>query len=450
MIKKIIITFLTAAAIWMQPVRAQETPDAYKSDRQIMTLDQLIERLVEVNYALEMARLDKSKAQNNVTGAQFMPSLTGTASQRQNTSGRIGKLDEDDDRWSTTNTLGAGLSLSWTLFDGLGMFATHDRQKKLLSISQLNLRRSVENMVSDLASEYYLIISLINRVNVARESMELSQIRYKEALEKYNIGSASGLEMRLAKTDLNADSSNLIKRIEDLDVAYINMNNMLNMDFDRRGYIEDSIMLGERLGYDPLMDNLMEDNTNLLLARSGIDLSDIDVRLAKADRYPRISFGGGYNYNATDNGNFRGTFSNSNGFNWGLNMSVNIFDGLEAKRRLGNARIDQIRSRVNESDVESSVLGSFNSLYTNYTNNLQLIDFETQNTEASRLNLEVAMERFRLGDMSGIDFRTVQQQYLSAVDRKLTVIYQAKVSEISLLRLAGRMVETIWSGDSYN
>ena len=435
--KNSIILLLVLAVLAMRESAAQPKEPA-------MFLNELVERLVSENYGIELLRMDQEKAENNVTNAQFLPSITGSASQRQNINGAIGPLPDDAERWGTVNTLGAGVSMSWTLFDGLGMFATHDRQKKLLTVSELELRSGIERQVAEVGNYYYQIISLVNKVAVARELIEFSQQRYEEVLLKWSLESAAGLEVTLAKTDLNADSSSLIRQLEELDIAYINLNSKLNLDYNMRGYINDTIIPRKKLGKEDLLAELMENNTDLLLARNGIEIADIDVRLARAAKFPTLGFGGGYNYSATDQNNFRGTFANSNGFNWGFNMSVNIFEGLEAKRKLNNARIDQARSKVNESNVENLVLNSFNSLYANYANNLQLIDFETENSEASRKNLEIAMLRWRLGDMSGLDFRNIQQQYLAAVDRKLNVIYQAKVSEIALLMLAGRIVETIY------
>jgi hypothetical protein len=51
--------------------------------------------------------------------------------------------------------------------------------------------------------------------------------------------------------------------------------------------------------------------------------------------------------------------------------------------------------------------------------------------------VEAAMERYRLGSLSGIEFRDIQLGYLNAVDRKLRAMYQAKLSEVALLLLGG-------------
>lgn len=396
----------------------------------VMTLDDCIGRAIEANFGLEGSRLRTQQAGNNVTIAPFTPTLSANAKQNQTTM-----------NGGMTNTLGVGLSLNWRLFDGLAMFTTHERSRQELSAEQLRLRNNFETLTSGVTNKYYLLVSLRNRADVARESMALSQLRYREAMAKYRIGAASGLEMKLAKTDLNADSSNLIKQQEALNLAYIEMNQMLNMPLEMTAYVSDSIRMVGELNRDTLRITTLANNSEILLSRVGIRLSELDLKLARAARYPTLDFAAGYNYNATDANNFAGTFKNSNGPNWGFNVGVNIFDGLEAGRKIKNARLERDISQVSQGEVSLSVMSDLEKLYVNYINNLQLIDFESQNSDAARLNLEVAMERYRLGDLSGIDFRNIQQQYLSAVDRKINVVYQAKASEVALLTLAGRILE---------
>jgi adhesin transport system outer membrane protein len=51
------------------------------------------------------------------------------------------------------------------------------------------------------------------------------------------------------------------------------------------------------------------------------------------------------------------------------------------------------------------------------------------------------MERYRLGDLSGIDLREVQLSLLEAREGLLSVQYQAKLAEISLLLISGRIMD---------
>ena len=68
-----------------------------------------------------------------------------------------------------------------------------------------------------------------------------------------------------------------------------------------------------------------------------------------------------------------------------------------------------------------------------------MIGFEEESREAALLNLEAAREKYRLGSLSGIEFRDIQLSYLNASDRRLNAIYQAKISEITLHLMAGEL-----------
>ena len=82
-------------------------------------------------------------------------------------------------------------------------------------------------------------------------------------------------------------------------------------------------------------------------------------------------------------------------------------------------------------------MSNLHQLHNLYMNNLKSIDFEEESQDAARMNLDAAMEKYRLGSLSGIEFRDYQISYLEAANRKLNAIYQAKASEISLMLISG-------------
>ena len=62
-----------------------------------------------------------------------------------------------------------------------------------------------------------------------------------------------------------------------------------------------------------------------------------------------------------------------------------------------------------------------------------------ENLVAARLNYEIAMERYMLGDLSGIEMREAQKSLLNAEERLLTASYNTKLCEISLLQISGQV-----------
>jgi outer membrane protein TolC len=69
-----------------------------------------------------------------------------------------------------------------------------------------------------------------------------------------------------------------------------------------------------------------------------------------------------------------------------------------------------------------------------------LLKLEEQNLEVARENLGIAMERYKLGNLSGIDLREVQKSLLDAEERLISAQYLTKTAEISLLQISGQVM----------
>jgi outer membrane protein TolC len=89
--------------------------------------------------------------------------------------------------------------------------------------------------------------------------------------------------------------------------------------------------------------------------------------------------------------------------------------------------------------LENEVLGDITLLYNTYENNILLIAFEQESASVAQTSLDIAMARYRLGNLAGLEFRDYQKNYLDAVDRQWNAMYLAKTSEISLRLMAGEL-----------
>jgi len=127
--------------------------------------------------------------------------------------------------------------------------------------------------------------------------------------------------------------------------------------------------------------------------------------------------------------------------NYGLTLGMNLFDGLNQQRREKNALIEKENREWQYREVEQSVRADQITVFNGYTNNLRLLRLEEENLKTAAENLEIALERYKLGNLSGLELREVQLSLLDAEERLLSVQYQAKLAEISLLQISGRMEE---------
>ncbi len=410
-------------------------------DKRILTLEECIAQALESNYSVVISGNNLEITRNNVTLAPFLPTLS--VSSRQSDS-RLNQKNYQSDGTAQNSVVKStsfvnGASLNWRLFDGFAMFATREKQEELLAQGEYNFRSVVENLIMNISSQYYSIISLQNQVNLLTELVSISQIRYNQALTRYNIGSDSGLEYKQAKIYLNSDSSKLMLQKENLKNAYLELYALMNLSFDSEYIIKDTIIPETQLNLFDLLDKAFENNTTLNSVRVGERVAKLDTKLAESSRYPTLDLSAGYNYNINRSQVMPSRFNESDGLNWGFSLSIPIFNGNETNRKIKNTKLAQESAQLSLLKAKQDLESELRQLYNLYNNSLRLIEFEEESRESAYLNLEAAMEKYRLGSLSGIEFRDYQLSYLDASDRKLRALYQTKISEITLHLMAGEL-----------
>ena len=128
------------------------------------------------------------------------------------------------------------------------------------------------------------------------------------------------------------------------------------------------------------------------------------------------------------------------GPNVGLKLGFTIFDG-NRRREQRNARIAIENANYSREQLELALMADLANFWQAYQNNLEVIKLETQNLIAAKENYEIAMERYLLGDLPGIDMREAQKSLLDAEERILTAEYNTKLCEISLMQISGNILD---------
>jgi len=131
--------------------------------------------------------------------------------------------------------------------------------------------------------------------------------------------------------------------------------------------------------------------------------------------------------------------SRSYDLTYGLTLSFDVFDGLNRRRRLENAAVRQRTAELVVEDVRTQLTTDLTSAFTNYQNRLELVALERENLDATSANVEIALERFELGEITSVELREVQEQLIQAESRLLAAQFEAKQAEVTLLQLSGQL-----------
>ncbi len=426
--------------------------------QEVYDLSRCVVRGLEGNFSIKVARNSEQIAYNNFTkgNAGFLPTVTTTNSFGGTVNSTTQNLNDDSQNntkgiYNTTGS--AALSADLTLFNGFNVQTTWQKLNQLKQMGELNTQMSMENLLSQIIAEYYYSIEQLNFFKNMEYAVSLSKERVRIDEERYLLGASSKLELLQSIVYLNADSSRLARQNEQILESEVRLKKLMALEnLEEKIVLKDtSIVFNPDLIYGELLESTLVLNTSLQIAVKNQHISELDYKIIASRSYPYLNLSSGYNYlyrgYGTGTISEYGTVSINNqhtrNLDFGLTLGMDIFDGNNRRREKSNARIELENRIYMFQEVEQDIKAELLTVYYAYENNLRLVQMEEQNLDVARENLEIALERYRLGSLSGLELREVQKSLLDAEERLISVKFQTKLAEISLMQISGKIMNYI-------
>ncbi len=413
--------------------------------QQTLTLRKAVEIGLQNNYSIQLSNNDFEITEQNRKAAisTLLPRIDATAGLNKSTVDTrqvfvTGAIQERDNAATTQQT--AGVQLSWILFDGLKMFASYDRVKELERMGEVNAKAMVQGVLADIIINYYAIVASQVQLKASTDALAVSKKRLEIAENKSEVGSGSTLDLLNAKVDYNTDLSAYIRQQENLKNLKIRLNELLILPVTDDVILTDSIPTNQVLNTEELYNKVLAQNPVLLNAKSQQRIAELSVKEVSADRYPTIRLNSGYNYSNTNAEAGFFTENRTLGLNYGVTASVNIFNGLLQSKREKIAKIQAQTANLSYEAAKLSVEANWNVLLTSYQNNLELLKLERENQTIAKRNIDISIEKFRLGGISSLQLREAQRSFIEANSRYVNALYQYKLAETSILELSSSII----------
>lgn len=418
--------------------------------QQVFSLKECIETGLERNYSIRIVRNEQLINDNNATlgNAGYLPTVDMNGGFSGSLNNNRNKLDDgtvEKTNGINSETANVGLNVNWTVFDGFGIQAEYSRLKELQQMGELNTRMTIEDFVADLSGEYYNLIRQKIRLRNLRSTLDLSRERLRIVEERYFIGSMSRLDLQQAQVDFNADSSKVLNQLEVVHTSRIRLNQLMALE-----NVEQQIQIKDSIIYpNPFLDEIelwkstLSSNTSLLIVEKNKLLSELDYKKVKSRNYPYVRLTAGYGYTANWNEVGTTDLQQRLGLNYGMTVGIDIFDGFNRRRERRNARIQIQNQELRIRETELSLRADLSNFWMAYQNNLNLWSLEKENLVAAQENYRIAIDRYKLGELSGIELREAQNSLLEAEERQSIAEYSTKLCEVSLLQLSGQILTYI-------
>ena len=464
MVKKLSILFVLLST----PFFAQEKK---------WTIEECINYAQENNITIQGSSLDMEQTEINKKDAigSFLPSLNMSASHSWNIGLNqnitTGLLENQ-----TTQFSSAGFNVGVPIYRGLQLQNQLRKANLQLVSSQYQMDKMKEDISLNVANSFLQI--LFNKENVGNleRQITLSDAQLSRTQSMVDAGSLPKGDLLDIKATLAADKQRLIQAKNALFISKLALAQLLQLKDYKIFDVSDNSdisLLSSVLVETPesIVAKASESRIEVKIADANLAVAEKDVSIAKGALAPTISGFYGFSTRAayTDRvvgvtpdadpnvlGYVEGTnqlvlqpsfspvlgnplplfdqFSNNKGQNFGLQLSVPVFNGFSARNNVERAKIAQKRAELNK---EQTVLELERNVYTAYTDAQtakESYEAALESATARKESYEYAKARYEVGLMNVFDFNQAQNLLATAdsevIRTKYDFIFKTKIIEL--------------------
>ena len=410
--------------------------------QEVLTIENAIKIALENNFEIKIASNNYNIAKTNsvIGNAGMLPTLTASVAANnrvQNSTltlqnGVVNALDN-----ALNNSLNYGVSLDWTVFNGFKMFTRLEQLKELEKLGSTQLQQTIISKLSEVSSTYFNLVQQQQQLKALDSTLVISNQRLALAQNRFAIGKASKLEVLNAQVDLNTDNVVLLKQQEVFQNTKTLLNKILARDLQTPFNVIDKIKVDENLKLNELSNLVEKQNPQLVGLLLSKNVAELQLKQIKGDRYPVITLNSGYVFSETQASLGFAAATSARGFNYGFNAALNLFNGWNQNRNEKIAKIMLDNSKLTLNLQKLELQAQLNAAYQTYLTNNQLVVIENKNEIYAKQNLDITLDKFKIGTITTLEFRTAQLNYVNAKVRNSNAQFQAKLSEIVLKELAG-------------
>lgn len=417
----------------------------YSSAQNTLTLEQAKTITLANNFGIKIAKNNVVIAQNqtDISVNGYLPTVSANAGLNGNFGGSTQTFGNGNEA-STANAFTWGgngtVQANYTIFDK-GRDLTLEQLKESLSLSNLQLKQTIEQNLLQVYNGYFQVAQLSENVNALLEAISISRERLRRAQYQLDYGQGSGLDVLNAQVDIQRDSVNLLNTKMNLENAKRNLNVSMGRNTNEDFQVEIDTAIDESLNLESLIEQSKNENIGLQVNRKNLAVNEMNLQIIDAEKRPTISAGASYAFSYSDNPT--GAFidkSNSRGLAANVGVNWTIYDGSRGIR-MQNAVINLTNQKLQIDQLQQQLEGDIMNAWANYQNALFVLQVEENAVETNRENFDRTEEQVKIGRLTSIEFRQAQLNLLNAQTSINNAKFDTKLREIQLLQLVGRLID---------
>ena len=286
---------------------------------------------------------------------------------------------------------------------------------------------------------YYDVVRQKQQLASLNEVISYNKERVKILQTSFNAGLIPKTDLLQAMIDLNVYSENAITQQMLIVAVKRNLNQLLSRDADIAYDVADTIPLNYVPDKEELTRKLYSGNTSILSFQKQVDIAHLSLREFKTYRLPRITFNAGYNYLLGDNTAGTVLRNTAYGPQIGGSIIIPIYQSGNVVRQINTAKLQLQSAQYDFENVKLQVNTELQNALTEFETQEQLLMIERDNARLTTENLEITMERLRLGQTTSLEVSQAQENFVDSQTRLVNFEYLLKTAETKLRQLIAEL-----------
>ena len=409
------------------------------------TLDDCIQIAIDEKKTVLSAEIGVVSASKGVKASYsgILPSIQASGGKGVNYFPEQENININFDTLRTNHfdSYSAGISLSQTLYDGGRSWNQIKQAKTNLEIAKLNQRSTRTQVIQKVIRSYYGLLQAQKLLDVSEKNLEVSTQQVSLVKKQFDLGVVKRTDLLKAEVAQGQARVDMLNKKTSLQNARrILFNDMGLQDFGQEiTATENEWKAPDIPSSGDVLRILKNNNPNLLISRSQIDLGNLSLKITKGLRSPSLNTSINYSANGQTSDELVAAFKDNWNIGVNLSMAIPIYYGNSLSVQQQQARLSTQRSEYAYTTLLNDLRVQAELTRETLTNYAEIIPLNQSVVLSAEEDLKLVRERYTLGSATILEVLDAQVSLIRSNSNLINAVHDARVQEASLKAILGTL-----------
>ena len=429
------------------------------AQQQILTYEDVVNIATEQNIIIKQQQnnLKVSQTEKQQSMANFLPSINANG-RGYRTDGRQWSNEESMMVNTTIDRVSYSIGADLTVFNGFRNVYRFKQTNRIIEAQTEQLKQSKQDIIFLVSQQFIQILLDKELVLIAEQDVAIQSKLYEQIKIYVKTGARTKIELLSQEAHLKTSEVNLLSLQNQLRQDKAKLAKTLLFDSEKDFNLlppewNMENILNTNYNIDSLFLTAFNSRPELKILKAELKANRNDIAIARSGYMPRVSIY--YNYGSDYSSNYRRLnpadslyyniafedqlFKENYSYQYGINISIPIFNRLQTKTNVARSKIDYENSNLEYQDFEMQLAIDIQNAYQDLISLKETYLANRIRSEASRLAYEKQQEIYNMGQGSLIDLNIENSRKIESHSEEIQAKYNLVFQQIALKYYVGML-----------